>query len=288
MDVFLLAGLAGLLFGAFTVAVRAALRHRRDPEAGSVSTAVIGFLVAAACLPFADLEGASFAALWPFALAGAIVPGLSQIVFVRAVRDAGASRTAVVVGTAPLLSSALAILLLDEALRPALAVATLAVVLGGVLLAWERTRPPEFRVLGIVLAFAAAALFATRDNVVRWASLDSGADPFLATLVSLGAASIALCVYLAAVPPRHPLARARAALVPFLPAGLCLGLAYTVLLAALERGEVTVVAPLNATQSLWAVVLSATFFRRAEAVGPRLVAAACLVVAGSALVGATR
>jgi drug/metabolite transporter (DMT)-like permease len=81
--------------------------------------------------------------------------------------------------------------------------------------------------------------------------------------------------------------RARGAALAFVPAGVCLGLAYTALLAALERGEVTVVAPLNATQSLWAVVFAAAFLGRAEAVGPRLVVAACLVVAGSAIVGAT-
>lgn len=289
MDVFLLAGLAGLLFGAFTVAVRAALQRRRDPEAGAVATAAAGLLVVAAVgLPLADFTGASFASLWPFALAGAIVPGLSQIVFVKAVRDAGASRTGVVIGTAPLLSAALAIIFLNETLGPALAVATLAVVCGGALLAWERTRPPGFRALGIALAFGAAGLFATRDNIVRWASLDNGADPLLATFVSLAAATAALSLYLVSVPPRRPLVRVRAAVLPFLPAGLLLGLAYAVLLDVLDRGEVTVVAPLNATQSLWAVVFSAIFFRRTEAIGPRLVAAACLVVAGSALVGATR
>jgi hypothetical protein len=71
-----------------------------------------------------------------------------------------------------------------------------------------------------VLALAAAGLFAVRDNVVRWASVDSG--------------------------------------------------------------------PLNATQSLWGVLLAAVFLGRAEAVGIRLVAAAVLVVTGGVLIGATR
>jgi len=56
----------------------------------------------------------------------------------------------------------------------------------------------------------------------------------------------------------------------------------------LSRGDVTVVAPLNATQSLWAVLLAAAVLGRAEAVGPRLVLAAAFVVAGGVLVGATR
>ena len=50
----------------------------------------------------------------------------------------------------------------------------------------------------------------------------------------------------------------------------------------------TVVAPLNATQSLWAVLFAAVFLGRTEAVGARVVLAATLVVAGGVLIGATR
>lgn len=290
MDAVLLATLAGVLFGALAVAVRWGLGRANDPEGGAFVTAALGFLVAAlVAVPLALLDDAALGGLWAFALVGAIVPGLSQIVFVRAIRDAGASRTAVVIGTAPLLSAGLALLLLDEPLRPALAVATVAIVLGGALLVWEPSRPPDFRAVGAVLALVAASLFAVRDNVVRWASLDTDADPVLAAAVSLGAASLALLVYLAATRrARTVRARVRVALPAFAPAALCLGLAYIALLLAFSRGNVTVVAPLNATQSLWGVLLAATFLRRAEAVGPRLVLAAVLVVAGGVLIGATR
>jgi drug/metabolite transporter (DMT)-like permease len=290
VDAVLLATLAGVLFGALAVAVRSGLRRAHDPEGGAFVTAALGFLVAAAvAVPVAILDGAELGGLWAFALVGAIVPGLSQIVFVRAIRDAGASRTAVVIGTAPLLSAGLALLFLDEPLRPALAIATVAIVLGGALLVWEQSRPPDFRAVGAVLALVAAGLFAVRDNVVRWASLDTGADPVLAATVSLGAASLALLTYLTASRRARPVqARIRAALPAFAPAALCLGLAYIALLLAFSRGNVTVVAPLNATQSLWGVLLAATFLGRAEAVGPRLVLAAVLVVAGGVLIGATR
>ena len=41
-------------------------------------------------------------------------PGSSQLLFTLAVRDAGPSRTSVTVGTAPLFSVAIALVLLDE------------------------------------------------------------------------------------------------------------------------------------------------------------------------------
>jgi len=49
-----------------------------------------------------------------------------------------------------------------------------------------------------------------------------------------------------------------------------------------------VVAPLNATQSLWAVVFAALLYRHSEAIGRRTVLAGLLVVVGGALVGVTR
>ena len=193
------------------------------------------------------------------------------------------------IGVAPLLSAALAIVFLEEPLRGVLVIATLAIVIGSGLLVWEPSRPTEFRAFGLLLAFAAAGLFAGRDNVVRWASLDTDADPLAAASASLGAAALALLVYLALVPGRGPLdARVRAAAVPFAPAGLCLGLAYVLLVLAFSRGSVTVVAPLNATQSLWGVLLAVVVLGRAEAIGPRLVLASLLVVAGGVLVGVSR
>ena len=82
--------------------------------------------------------------------------------------------------------------------------------------------------------------------------------------------------------------RARRAFVAFLPAGISLAVAYDALIGAFDRGRVTIVAPLNATQSLWAVVFSFLLIRRTELIGPRVVAATGLVVAGGAVIGVFR
>jgi uncharacterized membrane protein len=59
-------------------------------------------------------------------------------------------------------------------------------------------------------------------------------------------------------------------------------------IVALDRGRVTVVAPLTATQSLWGVLLAALVIGRAEMIGRRTVLAGVLVVVGVVLIGATR
>lgn len=54
--------------------------------------------------------------------------------------------------------------------------------------------------------------------------------------------------------------------------------------AALERGDVSVVSPIIASQPCWVLLLSALFLRRIETVTPRAIAGSLLVVAGAVLV----
>jgi drug/metabolite transporter (DMT)-like permease len=286
----LLAALAGALFGGLALAVRRGMLLRRDAAAGGAIGSSIAFALVL-CVTLVSGDGDAFgdpSALVPFLVIGAVVPGLSQILYAHAIAAAGPSRASVAVGSAPLLSSALAIVALDEPMRPALAIGTLLVVLGGVSLAWERERPAGFAAYGIVLALVCAAAFAVRDNAIRHETTGSDVPALAGTTASLLGASIALLLAVAITTPTAAPARLRAAFRPFVPLGFLLGGAYTALFIALDRGKVTLVAPLNATQSLWAVIFAAILLRHHEQIGRKLILAAVLVVAGSALVAATR
>jgi uncharacterized membrane protein len=80
----------------------------------------------------------------------------------------------------------------------------------------------------------------------------------------------------------------RQAFRPFLLSGLVYGASYACLYSAFDRGRVTIVAPLVATESLWAVLISMVVLRRSERIGPRLLVAAALVVTGGALISGFR
>ena len=114
MDAVLLAIASAFLFGAMTVAIRFALARGAVAEAGALFTVLVALAVT---LPFTIVEGIDVSDVWPFLLAGLLGPGLSQLLFTLAVREAGPSRTSVVVGTAPLFSVAIALVFLDEALH---------------------------------------------------------------------------------------------------------------------------------------------------------------------------
>ena len=73
----------------------------------------------------------------------------------------------------------------------------------------------------------------------------------------------------------------------FVPAGVLFGLSYVCLFEAYDRGRLSVVSPLVATESLWGVALAAVFLRH-ERVSARLAAGAAFVVAGGVLIGLFR
>jgi drug/metabolite transporter (DMT)-like permease len=214
------------------------------------------------------------------------VPGLSQLLVVHAIHAAGASRAGILFGLAPLFSAFIAIIAFGEPFKWPLAAGTLLIVAGAVALAWEGERPADFRAYGAVLAVTVAAAFGLRDNVARSVSEGVTTDALgQSTAMMLGASIVLLANLLRQA---APLTRLRAAIPAFAVSAAVTALAQTTLLEALDRGRVTVVAPLMGTGVLWTVVFAAIFLGRSELVGRHLVLVALLVVAGSILVGATR
>jgi drug/metabolite transporter (DMT)-like permease len=276
-----LALVSAALFGAMTVGVRLGM----GGDAGTAAVATIVPAVAVALVAVAvDAIGGGALALshaWPFALAGLLAPGGSQLLFTLGIREAGPSRTSVVVGTAPLVAVAIALVALGEPLKAPLLAGAVLVVVGGVALAGERGRPEHVRVIGLAFAAGATILFATRDNLVRWLARGETTRPAVAAAATLLFGTLVVAAYARALPS----AREFRALAP---AGLCFGLSYVCLFEAYYRGRVSVVSPLVATESLWGVALSAVLFRAHEAIGRRLVLGAGLIVAGGALIGAFR
>ena len=287
MSAVALACASAALFGAMSVAVRFAVRRSDDAELGSLAMSSIALALTGAIALVAHHDP-DLGEIWPFLIAGLIAPGLSQVFFVRAVREAGAARTSVLMGTAPLVAVAIALVFLREPLRPLLLVGAGLIVAGGMALAGERVRPADFRRLGAFFAIAATVLFAVRDNVLRSFAKDTSVHALVAAPASLLAAVAGIAVYLALTRSRTLARGYTRQLRLFLPAGILFGLSYTALFEAYYRGRVSVVAPLVATESLWGVGFSLLLLRRSELIGRWLVLGAALIVAGGALIGVSR
>jgi drug/metabolite transporter (DMT)-like permease len=279
----LLAATSAFLFGAMTVLVRIGLGKGVAAEAGTF------FTIASACAVTAVAAAVhgnwDIASAWPFVLAGLLAPGIAQILFTFGVRDAGASRTSVTVGTAPLFAVAIALVFLDEPLVAGLLLGASLIVVGGILLASDRARPEHFKRIGLVFAFVGTLAFATRDALIRWLGTEAtDVDPRLATFVTMLTGTTVALVFV--LWKRTKLDRQAA--LAMLPAGLCYGLSYVLLFEAFYRGRVSVVSPIVATESLWGVTLSWLVLRRSENIDARLAAGAAFVVAGGVLLGVFR
>jgi drug/metabolite transporter (DMT)-like permease len=282
MDAVVLALCSAALFGGMTVALGPAVARGDDPLVGAFFTvlpALCVALVAAAIVGDWDV-----AAVWPFALAGILGPGISQVLFTLAIRDAGPSRSSATVGMAPLFAVTFAAVLLDEPLVAGIALGAVLIVSGGVLLASETDRPDHVKTIGLVFALAGALAFAFRDTFVRWLAVDADVAPELAISATLASGGVTILIALLVSRRRLDVR----SLPHFLPAGLLFGLSYVSLYEAFFRGRLSVVAPLVATESLWGVGLSALFLRDTEKVGRRLVIGALFVVAGGVLIGISR
>ena len=261
-----------------TVAVRLGFARQADAAVATAATVLVALAVAVLVALVGGVHDLVDA--WPYALAGLLAPGSSQLLFTFAIRSVGASRTSVVVGAAPLAAVAVAFVVLGEPVTWPLVVGAVAIVAGGVALVAER-RPEHLRASGLVLAAMCTLFFAARDNLVRHLSETNSVPPAVAASTTLLVGALVASAYVRRPPTLQ-------ALRVFTPAGVFFGLSYVCLFEAYYRGRVSVVSPLVATETLWGVGLSALLLRSSELVGRRLVAGAALMVAGGVLIGIYR
>jgi drug/metabolite transporter (DMT)-like permease len=275
--------LSGLLFGAMSVGLRIALDDYRDAEAATVATVAAAVVVAVAfAAAEAPARGVHAGRAWPFLLAGLLQPGVGQLLVTLSIREAGASRSSVILGAAPLTAVTIALVFLGEPLRWPLLVGAVLIVVGGVELARDRERPAHVRRRGYVFAFIVTILLGTRDNLTRWLAGTTPVPPSVAAAAGLAGG---LALILVVLGPRVRRRLELRPLLPFVAMGILFGGSYISLFEAYYRGRVTVVSPIVATESLWGVALSLVFIRHTELVGRRVVAGALLIVAGGVLIG---
>lgn len=278
-----LAAIAGLAWATNIVIVRWSLtRTGAPPMVAATVSVTVAAIVATAVAALSGQTPPSGGDLWRFALVGAIAPGSSQGLFVASIGMIGPSRTSVLIGTSPAWSVLLAILFLGESWQAAIIVGTLLTIVGGALISWEPGL--DARRVGVALALVTALTFGIRDVVARQFNTESDVSSWWSGAVVLGAAAVVLWMITMATARGAIGAGVRAALPEFLASGLMIGLALPLLLEALDRGRVGVVAPLSlAAQNISVVALSAVVFGANERTRNVLIALV-LILVGATLV----
>lgn len=226
-----------------------------------------------------------------FALAG-ISSGLFARVFrYESTRRIGASRTAPITASAGLVSTVLAVLILDELLTPSHLAGIVLIVVGVMITSWETAsdsgREESLHDLGVTLAlpFLAALLYGVEPVIVKLALAEG--TPFLIGMsIMILAAATSFLGYRrlrGTLEIRAPL------LGPYgkwyLAAALAGTATFITYFAALDIAPVVFVIPIYQTVPLLVAGLSLVFLpQHLERVTWRLGVAAALVVAGATLV----
>ena len=276
----LLAIISGVCWATNITIVKWALNRSR---ASALVGATVGVTIAAiVSLILALVSGSSLPdseVLWKFAIVGIIAPGSSQGLFVSSIGSIGPARTSILIGTSPVFSVLLAVIFLDESWKTTIMIGTLLTVMGSALISWEKGI--RFRQIGIVFAIATSLTFAIRDVVARHFNVGTNVSSWWSGTIVLISASITLWIFVSIKFGPIWKTQTRKALPEFIPSGIMIGIALPLLLEALNKGAVNIVAPLAlASQNIAIVILSGWFFGSRERTRQVIVAMILIFVGG--------
>ncbi len=273
------------LLSAFFYALGNVIIRRSLGKSGSPFSAIIVFFSGAAFMWLFVLLGEhgmpSALASAFFALRGVMDPGIAAFLAFVAFRRVGASLTIPIIAAASLVSTALSVVFINEALTILIAVGTALIIAGGWLLAFKHDSIAS-NTKYVMIAIAASAIIGA-GAVVTKAALNFSDMPFSGLAISFSAALVtqAAVITLAGKWGELPFGWKKSRV--FLAAGIIIAVAFLTTYLAFSKGAVNIVAPLLSTQPLFALALSAFLLKDYEKITRNVILGTITIVAGAAL-----
>jgi len=214
-----------------------------------------------------------------FALGGVLALGLGRLLNFAAMRSIGVARTSAIIGSNPVLTTLLSIILLAEVpLISTMSGATLVAI--GILLI---SGAEGFRLEKALIVGLFSALSYSMSNIVSKMGLMIEADPVLSAQAGALAGLLFILFYIIVTQQHRSLKIDRPSLAYFAATGLVSSLGWVALMKALEIGVVSVVTTIVYSYPLFILFFSRSFLRD-EKLSMRIVAGSVLVVVGVAVV----
>jgi len=280
-------------FAAGDTAVLFALRTS-TPITGILTLSAITLLIygpiALATYPVSEIGLQSF---FIFLAAGIASPGLAGTFLYMSFRRIGLSRSITISSSAPLFTILFAVITLGERPTAGVYLGTLLIVAGVMVLAQEQRSHSKSLAEGksvwhafifVILAtimFVLAAIF-RKIGVALIPSLSVGLS------ISAMGGLLVVALWHPFLPKADRVRIARPALGFFIISGILSSSGHLAFFAALQRGPLSIVAPLAYTSPLFALVLAWLLIREEERLNARVVFGAILICAGAALVTMSR
>jgi uncharacterized membrane protein len=277
-----LALVTALCFGLNPVTLKLGFAKNGRPDVAVVIGLAIAVPVYLLLVPFAAdglrLEELTIPVIVLFIFGGLFGGGIGRRWLYVAIDKLGAAPATAIKNSAPVISTALAVLLLGDQVTLVQWVAVVAIVIGITLVTWKRgaTRKQLLSV-GVLAALGSAVSYGIRPLF-----LDSGLAIVDAPLTAALIGAIAALVYATVLTPRGDLrvGLSEPSLGYFVFSGLLQAVGFLALAFALNAGDVSVVYPVTATAPIFTLGFTALMLRGTERLSPQIVAGVMLVVLG--------
>lgn len=280
MSAQLIALLTAIFYASALVSARRGLKYSTPATVTCVSVVVQTLTLWSALFLTRGIPQVPVAPVLLFIVVGVTQLGVRLLAY-TGVHKIGASRSSALQGVSPLISAAIAILVLGEQPSAAVVIGTLLVVGGIILVSWRAEgQIPTFRWWHLFFPLGAACLTGLNHPIRRYA-LSLANEPLFFAAVMGTVSLISFLGYLAVSPASESLVWNRKALLPFLITGLSETLSILFIVTALSVGTVVVVAPIAATYPVWALVGAAIFLRDLEQINAFTAVGTVSVVAGT-------
>ncbi len=218
--------------------------------------------------------------LW-FMLVGVLGGLAGRYLSFYSMKVVGLARTSVLLQTSVIWSSTLAILLLGEQMTVLVGLGTLTIVFGAILLVYKGGKGQKEVSFALYLVPLTAAFFSGMSHVFRKFGFFWISSAPLGMSIGNSMAVLSLLVVLPFTKEKVPVSWERRPLLMLFLGAVFNALAALCFWAAVQRGDLVLVIPINRLSILMMIFLSWLFFRKQEAITWRVIAGGVLSVAGA-------
>lgn len=214
-----------------------------------------------------------------FALGGVLSLGVARLLNFVAMKGLGVAKTSALIGSSPVITTLLSIIILSESPDLATIAGAATVALGVALISGAS----GFKIEKALLVGLASALAYSLSNIASKSGVQLQPDPFLSATTGAVAGLAFISVYLAATGQTRDLGISRASLACFAATGVLSSVGWLTMMKALETGSVSVVTTIVYSYPLFALITTRLLMRE-EKLTTRTIIGSTLIVLGVAIV----
>ena len=242
-----------------------------------IQVALLSILVAIYPPKIINLTGMAF-----FVASGILASTLGRLSNFMAIERLGVSVSSTIVGSSPLFSTILAMVIIDEKVTLPTLLGTLLVVAGVAITRLQGDKSTSLKTSAMIFPLLAATFYGA-SAPIRKIGLNILPEATFGALVGSGSSTLFYALYIVASGQMKQFKLTRKSARYFVASGFIVTAGWLAMYNALSRGNVSVVSALIGTNPLFSLLMSYIFLRDSERLD-WMVVLGCLAIVGGAVI----